>query len=88
MRLVVVQGASAYSVPIERLHRVTTANGPIRLSLANQELETNGSLADALRVGAPALSIPVGLSQALPVVLEFDALPGNDSELLGLAIAV
>ena len=42
----------------------------------------------APRVGAPALSIPIGLSQGLPVGLELDALPGNDSELLGLGIAV
>jgi mandelamide amidase len=41
----------------------------------------------APRVGAPALSIPVGLHQGLPVGLELDALPGNDSELLGLGIA-
>jgi mandelamide amidase len=42
----------------------------------------------APRVGAPALSIPAGLSQGLPVGLELDALPGNDSKLLGLGVAV
>jgi mandelamide amidase len=42
----------------------------------------------APRFGAPALSIPVGLSQGLPVGVEFDALPGSDSALLGLGIAV
>jgi indoleacetamide hydrolase len=42
----------------------------------------------APRLGAPALSIPVGLSQGLPVGIELDALPGNDSKLLGLGIAV
>ena len=42
----------------------------------------------APRFGAPALSIPAGLSQRLPVGLELDALPGNDSALLGLGIAV
>jgi indoleacetamide hydrolase len=42
----------------------------------------------APRLGAPALSIPVGLSQGLPVGLELDALPGNDRDLLGLGIAV
>lgn len=42
----------------------------------------------APRVGAPALSIPVGMSQGLPVGLELDALPGNDRDLLGLGIAV
>lgn len=42
----------------------------------------------APRVGAPSLSIPVGLSQGLPVGLQLDALPGDDSKLLGLGIAV
>jgi indoleacetamide hydrolase len=42
----------------------------------------------APRLGAAALSLPVGLSLGLPVGLELDALPGNDSTLLGLGIAV
>lgn len=42
----------------------------------------------APRFGAPALSIPVGLDQGLPVGLELDSLPGNDRELLGLGMAV
>ena len=42
----------------------------------------------APRFGAPGLSIPAGLSQGLPVGLELDALPGNDSALLGLGVAV
>jgi len=42
----------------------------------------------APRLGAPALSIPAGLSQGLLVGLELDALPGNDSGLLGLGVAV
>ena len=42
----------------------------------------------APRFGAPALNIPVGLSAGLPVGLELDALPGNDSDLLGIGIAV
>jgi len=42
----------------------------------------------APRLGAAALSIPVGLSQGLPVGLEVDAFPGNDSRLLGLGIAI
>ena len=42
----------------------------------------------APRFGAPALSIPVGMSRGLPVGLELDALPGNDSELLGVGVAV
>jgi len=42
----------------------------------------------APRFGAPALSLPAGLSQGLPVGIELDALPGNDSRLLGLGVAV
>jgi mandelamide amidase len=42
----------------------------------------------APRLGAAALSVPVGVTRGLPVGLEFDALPGHDSELLGLGIAV
>jgi mandelamide amidase len=42
----------------------------------------------APRFGAPALSIPVGMSQGLPVGLELDALPGNDGVVLGLGIAI
>lgn len=42
----------------------------------------------APRFGAAALSVPVGLSEGLPVGLQLDALPGNDSELLAVGIAV
>jgi indoleacetamide hydrolase len=42
----------------------------------------------APRMGDAALSVPAGLALELPVGLEFDALPGNDTELLGLGIAV
>lgn len=42
----------------------------------------------APRIGAAALSVPVGLTRGLPVGLELDALPGHDSELLGLGMAV
>jgi mandelamide amidase len=42
----------------------------------------------APRFGAAALSIPVGLSRGLPVGLEVDAMPGNDSELLGIGVAI
>jgi len=42
----------------------------------------------APRMGAAALSVPAGLARGLPVGLEFDALPGHDTELLGLGIAV
>lgn len=42
----------------------------------------------APRLGAPAISLPAGLSCGLPVGLELDALPGHDSQLLGVAIAI
>lgn len=42
----------------------------------------------APRLGAAALSIPAGLARGLPVGLELDALPGQDTQLLGLGIAV
>jgi len=42
----------------------------------------------APRLGAPALSIPAGLSEGRPVGLELDAFPGNDSKLLGLGVAI
>ena len=42
----------------------------------------------APRMGAAALSLPVGLTRGLPVGLELDALPGHDSELLGLGMAI
>lgn len=42
----------------------------------------------APRLGAAGLNIPAGLSQGLPVGLELDALPGMDSKLLGLGVAV
>ncbi len=42
----------------------------------------------AARLGAPALTLPAGLSAGLPVGLELEGLPGDDSRILGLAIAV
>ncbi len=42
----------------------------------------------APRMGAAGLNIPAGLTRGLPVGLELDALPGRDSELLGIGIAV
>jgi mandelamide amidase len=40
------------------------------------------------RLGAPCLSLPAGMSLGLPVGLELEALPGADSRLLGLGVAV
>ncbi|MGD0736671.1 MAG: amidase family protein [Terracidiphilus sp.] len=42
----------------------------------------------APRYGAPALSLPVALAQGLPVGLELTGLPGKDTQILGLGIAV
>ena len=70
--------------PKEPLGELMTING--------KQIEEGRVVAQNLfmapRVGAAALSIPVGLSLGLPVGLELDALPGNDSTLLGLGIAV
>ena len=42
----------------------------------------------APRMGAPGLCLPAGLTNGLPVGLELDALPGQDSELLGIGVAI
>lgn len=39
-------------------------------------------------LGSPGLCLPAGLSGGLPVGLELETLPGDDSKLLGLGIAV
>jgi indoleacetamide hydrolase len=41
----------------------------------------------APRMGAPGLTLPAGLAAGLPVGLELEALPGQDSWLLGFALA-
>jgi mandelamide amidase len=70
--------------PREPLGTMITANG--------QRIEEGRALARTLfiapRLGAAALNVPAGLHQGLPVGLELDALPGNDSLLLGLGLAV
>lgn len=42
----------------------------------------------APRMGAAGLVLPAGLTRGLPVGMELDAPPGNDSALLGIGIAI
>ena len=62
------------------------------MRIKGKEIEEGRAVAQnifmAPRFGVPALNIPAGLSQGLPVGIQLDALPGNDSRLLGLGIAV
>ena len=64
-----------------------------------QKTLVNGKLVDSIaamipniffgpRLGVPGLVLPAGLTAGLPVGLEFEGLPGADSRLLGLGIAV
>jgi indoleacetamide hydrolase len=70
--------------PKEPFGEIITLNG--RQAEEGKVLMRN--LFIAPRLGAAALSVPVGLARGLPVGLELDALPGHDSELLGLGTAV
>jgi indoleacetamide hydrolase len=63
------------------------------LSVAGKTVSAGAPLirntAPTCALGAPGLSIPAGLSaSALPIALEFDALPGADAALLALGRAV
>jgi mandelamide amidase len=74
---------------------------PIRAAVddTNETIEFNGRMVSEVltivrntqptaALGAPALSLPAGLtSKGLPVGLEFDGLPGDDSALLALGMA-
>ena len=40
------------------------------------------------RMGTPGLVVPAGMVSGLPVAMELEALPGDDSRLLGLGIAI
>ncbi len=68
-------------------------------AMAVEETLVNGKMVDVIapivmniffgpRLGAPGLAIPAGLTSGLPVGLELEGLPGDDSRLLGLGIAV
>ena len=70
--------------PKEPLGELVTVNG----KSVEEARVVAQNLFIAPRVGAPALNIPAGLSQALPVGLELDALPGHDRSLLGLGVAI
>jgi len=67
--------------------------------MVGQKTLVNGKLVDEVaaivpnlrfgpRLGAPGLVIPAGLTRGLPVGLELEGLPGDDSRILGLGIAV
>ena len=62
-----------------------------------QRITVNGNSVDELdaiitnlfsgpRFGAPGLSFPSGMTEGLPVSMEFDGLAGDDSKILGLGI--
>jgi mandelamide amidase len=70
-------------------------NGPA----VGQKAQVNGQWFDEIevlipnlfwgpRLGAPGISLPAGLTAALPVGLSLQGLPGDDSRLVGLGIAV
>ena len=70
--------------PLEPLGAMLTING-----VAIEEGKAIArNIFIAPRLGAAALTIPAGMSNGLPVGVQFDALPGHDTELLGLGIAV
>ena len=63
-----------------------------------QRIPINGKFVDELdaiiinlfsgpRFGAPGLSFPSGMTEGLPVSMEFDGLAGDDSRILGLGLA-
>jgi indoleacetamide hydrolase len=70
--------------PKEPFGETVTING--RQAEEGKVLMRNLFLAP--RIGGAGLSLPVGLARGLPVGLELDTLPGHDSELLGLGVAI
>jgi mandelamide amidase len=70
--------------PLEPMGETLTLNG---VEIA-EGLAIARNLFIAPRLGVPALNIPGGMFNGLPVGLQFDALPGHDTDLLGLGIAV
>jgi len=66
-------------------HAATFAEHGLAAIVFPTQMQAHGPRA----LGAPSLSIPAGLTaQGLPVGLEFDALAGDDRELLALGLAV
>ena len=68
----------------ERVGQTTMVNG----KLVDEIEAIVPNLRFGPRLGAPGLVIPAGLTSGLPVGLELEGLPGDDSRLLGLGIAV
>jgi len=71
---------------------------PAQGDSADPQIEVNGHRARTMsvvgryttfapRMGAPGLTLPAGLTAGLPVGLELETLPGQDSWLLGFALA-
>ncbi|MHB1205453.1 MAG: amidase family protein [Rhodospirillaceae bacterium] len=67
--------------------------------MPRQKIQVNGRLVDEFdtivtnlfwgsRIGGPGLNVPAGLVSGLPVGLEILGLPGDDSQILGLGIAI
>jgi indoleacetamide hydrolase len=93
-----LHGVAAIAFPtVPILPSRIRSNGPLEplgetLTLNGVTIEEAKAIARnffiAPRIGAAALNVSAGLSNGLPVGLELDALPGHDSALLGLGIAV
>ena len=88
-----VAAIAAPTVPV--LPQIRTPGGPTDY----ETIELNGKALDrasvlitqtviAPRYGAPAVSVPMALVEGLPVGLELDGLPGGDTDILSLGMAV
>ena len=68
----------------ERVGQLTMING----KMVDEVEAIVPNLRFGPRLGAPGLVIPAGLTEGLPVGLELEGLPGDDSRVLGLGLAV